>query len=420
VTSGRDGTSRPPIEARLREAGLPPLDRLAWLEIDTRALEHNVRTIRSRVGAGTQVWPVVKDDAYGHGLEVATRCFAAGGAAGVCVATLGEAQAIRAAGIDIPVLILYPVPDAVLDEAVRAGFILSVSADGGAAAVADAWAAARIGERGARLEVHVEVETGFTRMGVQPERLDATLEVLRGAGIGVGAVWSHLSTPQDAGVSAEQEARLAEALRLAGEEGIGDHLAASGGLLTGRGLEGMLVRPGLVAYGVVPDGDPGGQVEEGARAAWAAELQPAMRLVARPMRVEEVPAGTRVGYGGTWVAADTARIATLPVGYGDGYSRAFTGGEVLVRGRSAPVVGVISMDATTLDVTSIAGVDTHDEVVLLGAQGGRSIGVVALAQRRTTIPWEVLTGMARRLTRVYDAPTGVTGVRTLAGETLVR
>ena len=239
---------------------------------------------------------------------------------------------------------------------------------------------------------------------------------LRRPGIEVVALWSHLSTPDDERVSAGQEARLAEAVRVAGADGIGTHLAASGGLLTGRGIERTLVRPGLVAYGVAP----GGQLGDRAEARWLRdEVRPALRLVAHAIRLEEVPAGTTVGYGGTWVASRPSRIATLPVGYGDGYSRAFAGSEVLVRGRRAPVVGVVSMDSCTVDVTSIPGVGADDEFVLLGSQGDDAIPALALAQRRTTIPWEVLSGMARRLTRVYDAPAGPMGVRTLAGETLV-
>jgi alanine racemase len=143
-------------------------------------------------------------------------------------------------------------------------------------------------------------------------------------------------------------------------------------------------------------------------------------LLARAIRIEDVPAGTSVGYGGVWVAARPSRIATLPVGYGDGYPRALTGSDVLVRGHRAPVVGVVSMDSCTVDVTDIGGVGPDDEFVLLGPQGDDEIPALALAQRRTTIPWEVLAGMARRLTRVYDAAAGPMGVRTLAGETLVR
>jgi alanine racemase len=126
-----------------------------------------------------------------------------------------------------------------------------------------------------------------------------------------------------------------------------------------------------------------------------------------------------VGYGGTWGATRPSRIATLPVGYGDGYSRAFSGSDVLVRGRRARVVGVVSMDSCAVDVTDVPGVGLDDEFVLLGHQGRDVIPALALAQRRNTIPWEVLGGMARRLTRVYDAPAGPMGVRTLAGEFMV-
>ena len=407
---------RQPIEDRLRAAGLPPLDRPAWLEVDTAALELAVRTIRGRVGPTTQVWPVVKDDAYGHGIEVATRSFSTAGAAGVCVATLAEALALRAAGIDVPVLILYPVAPAALPDAMAGGFAITVASPQGAQDVARAWGVLGGAERPARLAVHVEVETGFTRMGITPSRLPAALDALRRPGLEVAAVWTHLATPEDDRVSDDQEARLGDAIRAAGVEGMGTHLAASGGLLTGRGLDRLLVRPGLVAYGVAP----GGRLGELPAGRWLDELRPALRLVARAMRIEDVPVGTSVGYGGEWVASRPSRIATLPVGYGDGYSRAYTGCHVLVRGQRAPVVGVVSMDSCTVDVTDIREVGSEDEFVLLGRQGADEIPALALAQRRTTIPWEVLVGMARRLTRVYDAPAGPMGVRTLAGETLVR
>lgn len=414
---------RPPVEARLHAAGLPPLDRPAWLEVDTDALADNLAAIRARVGRGTQLWPVVKDDAYGHGVEVASRSFASAGAAGVCVATLGEAEAIRAAGIGIPVLILYPIPDAALADAVRAGFSITVSTSHGAESVAVAWSASGVAASGARLVVHLEVDTGFTRMGVHPARLAEALAVLRRPGIDIVALWSHLATPEDALASDAQEGRLAVAAGVARRAGVAaTHIAASGGVLTCRGVSGMLVRPGLLAYGVLPGGPLGeGAGGEGASGrALRAAVRPALRLVARPMRIHEVPVGTRVGYGGTWVAPRPSRIATLPVGYGDGYARASTGADVLVRGRRVPVVGVISMDACTVDMTDVPEAGLDDEVVLMGDQGGDAIPVLELAQRRTTIPWEVLTGMARRLTRVYDAAAGPLGVRTLAGETLVR
>ena len=384
-----------------------------WLEIDVAALVGNVAAIRERVAPGTAVWPVVKADGYGHGLEVAARAFLAGGAEGVCVATLDEAVALRAAGIGGPLLILYPVPADAAEDAARQGFQLAVSTLEAATALAEHWVGSAAAARGARLRVHLEVETGLTRMGVAPSQVTTVMERLGVPGISVVAIWSHLATPADPLMSGEQEQYLADALRLAGL-GVADapvsHLAATGGLLTGRGLGQAMVRPGLVAYGVAPAPD----------ASDMPGVHPAMRLVARAMRIVTVPSGTPVGYGGTWVAARESRIATLPVGYGDGYARALSGASILVKGQRVPGVGVVAMDALMVDVTDVAGVDARDEFVLLGSQGEASITVLELARSRTTIPWEVLTSMARRTTRVYDAAVGLLGVRTLAGETLVR
>jgi len=250
-------------------------------------------------------------------------------------------------------------------------------------------------------------------MGVLPAATGAVMERLAAPGLTLAGIWSHLAIPEDAVMSSAQEGRLAEAVEAAGHtsrDAYASHLAATGGLLTRRGLGLGMVRPGLLAYGVTPTSDappfPG--------------LLPALRLKASAMRIETVATGTPVGYGGTWVAARESRIATLPVGYGDGYARSLSGAPVLVRGSRVPVVGVVAMDALTVDITDVPSVGPADEFVLLGTQGEEAISVLDLARWRTTIPWEVLTGMTRRSTRVYDAGVGLLGVRTLAGETLVR
>ncbi len=399
------------IGDRLRSAHLPPLTRSMWLEIDVAALRANLRVIRGLVAAGTAVWPVVKADGYGHGAEVAARAFVAGGADGVCVATLEEAIALRHAGIDVSVLILYPVPPGTSRAAAGEGFELAVSTVDGARLLAEEWRAAGGASDGLVLRVHVEVETGLTRMGIAPSGMTSVLESLRRAGITVAAIWSHLATAEDGDASGVQERRLAQVVETdTTDQPRRSHLAATGGLLTGRGLAGSLVRPGLIAYGVAPSLDlplPSG-------------FLPAMRLKATASRILEVPTGTTVGYGGTWLAARPSRIATLPVGYGDGYVRAMSGAPVLVRGVRASVVGAVSMDALTVDLTDIPAAGPADEFVLLGPQGHDAITALELAQVRTSIPWEVLTSMTRRPTRVYDAAVGLLGVRTLAGETLVQ
>ena len=135
------------------------------------------------------------------------------------------------------------------------------------------------------------------------------------------------------------------------------------------------------------------------------------------MRVETFPAGTRVGYGGRWTAQRESRIATLPVGYGDGFARAYSpGAQALVRGSRVPVVGTVAMDALMVDVTDVPGVNLDDEFVLLGRQGAETIDANELAPLRNTIPWEVVTAMSTRLTRVYHAGSVLKSLRTLDGE----
>jgi alanine racemase len=139
------------------------------------------------------------------------------------------------------------------------------------------------------------------------------------------------------------------------------------------------------------------------------------------LRVETVAAGTRVGYGGTWIAPRESVIATLPVGYGDGWARAYSpGAQALVRGARVPLVGTVAMDAVMVDVTDIPGVGVNDEFVLIGRQGREFIGVAELARLRNTIPWEVVTSMSFRLPRVYHAASVLMGLRTLAGEMMAR
>jgi alanine racemase len=198
-------------------------------------------------------------------------------------------------------------------------------------------------------------------------------------------------------------------------------VAATGGLFGGWAAQTELVRPGLCLYGELPEGFP---VSAVARPV-ADALRPAMALKARPLRVETLRTGDAVGYGGLWRAAGPARVATLPIGYGDGWVRAYGGdgsgraASALVRGYRVPLVGSVAMDTVGADVTGVPGpaVTTEDEFVLLGAQGGARITAAELARLRTTISWEVLAGMASRIARVYHAGPGLSGLRTLEGET---
>ena len=381
-----------------------------------------MRVIRRLAGPTARIAAVVKADGYGHGLEVAARSFLAGGASLLCVATLDEAIALRAAGIEAPVLVLYAIPPEAAPAAALSGVeLVAAEAESLAATLAAwrAWPGAAMSD--ASLRFHLEIETGLARAGFRPEAAGtAAASISATPGAELAGLWSHLASSHDADASARQleRFRAAEAaLRSSGVALPPRHLAATGALAAGTGPSLEMVRPGLALYGELPDGFP----VDPARADVVAELRPAMTLKARAIRLEWLDVGESVGYGGRWTAAHRSLVATLPIGYGDGWSRAYGGGaSVLVRGRRVPLVGSVAMDAVMADVSELFEVTLEDEFVLLGEQGGARITATELARARTTISWEVLASMAYRVARVYHAAAGLSGIRTLAGESLTR
>jgi alanine racemase len=415
------GVAGPPaaIEDRLRRAGLPPLPRLAWLEIDLLALEANAAAVRERVGPHVAIAPVIKADAYGHGVSAAVAAFGPH-AAMFCVATLDEAQVVRTLDAR-PILVLFAPPPEEMAEAAGELRIEAVASDPDALrALLAAWL-----ERGRRgtLRIHVEVETGLHRGGLHPDEVVEAVASIGGvARAEVAGLWTHLAraeAPVAVVEQAERFARAVAALRAAGSPVPPRHVVATGGLLgpdallpDGGGL-GELVRPGLCLYGERPDDVAVAPEAE----RFAAALRPAMTLKARAVRFERIAGGVPVGYGGRWTSDRPSRVATLPLGYADGWPRAsHPGAQALVRGRRVPLVGSVAMDAVIADVTDVPEADWSDEFVLLGSQGEDTITAGELARLRTTIPWEVLATMADRLPRVYHAGAVVRGLRTLRGE----
>jgi alanine racemase len=407
----------PSIESRLAEAGLAPLGRTAWVEIDTAALAANLAVLRRTAGPGVALLPVVKADAYGHGMVPVARTLAAAGADGLCVATLDEAIVLDEAGVGAPLLVLYPVPPSGVGEAARRGIGLA----GGTGTALDALLAAAVAAGLAdRLSIELEIETGLGRGGVAPEEAVDAARAILATGARIGGVWSHLQEAEVEDLTAAQITRFEDAVgRLAGA-GIDvprRHLAASAGILLGTVPRYDAVRPGLATYGLIPDELAAAGIGLEDLLPGARDLRPILSLRARPVRVTDLPAGHGVSYGPTWRAPVPSRIATLPLGYGDGWPRSLSNrAEVLVRGQRVPVVGNVAMDATMIDVSLVPGppVDIDEEVVLIGRQGAAEITAAEVARWRTTNSWEVVTAMSARLTRVYDAPAGLTGSRPLA------
>jgi len=363
---------------------------------------------------------VVKADAYGHGAVPVARALETAGADGLSVATMDEAVELRDAGVSLPLLVLYPIPTAWLAEAARRRIAVPLGAGRAAdETLAAAKAAAATGAP--PLEVHVEVETGLGRGGVLP---DDAARAIRAAsstpGVRLAGAWTHLAAADDERLTVEQHRRFAGAMEpLAdavawGVDGgsVRRHLAGSGGVLGDAVPRWDAVRTGLSIYGLVPDA----LVPPASTVGVAAALRPVMAAYARPVRVLDLPAGHGVSYGPTFVTTRPSRIATLPFGYADGWRRFLSDRAfALVRGIRVPLVGRVAMDAVMADVTDVPGrpVTDLDEFVLLGEQDGARITAFDLAAAGGTISYEVVTGMSRRVARVYHAAGSPVGIRTL-------
>jgi alanine racemase len=364
----------------------------AWIEIDHRALLENLAAVRRLAGAGKQVIAVVKANAYGHGDVAAAGTLLDGGVERLAVATVPEALRLRAAHITAPILVLWGVGQPEAGPAVDADLELTVFdtrslrlLEGAAEAV------------GRRASVHLKIDTGLGRQGSDPgAAIEIALGIVRSRDLRLIGTYSHLAAPgEDDAFSEVQLLRMAQVLdgmRSAGVDPGLIHVSASGGILAGIGDFADAVRPGLALYGLVPD--------------WAADretgLRPVLALAALPLRLFDLPAGAGVGYGLRFRPATATRIATLGIGYGDGWPRTHANnGWTLVRGQRAPVVGAVSMDGLTVDIGQIDGVTYDDVFVLIGEQGAARITADEVAAERRTINYEVTTALRERLPRIH-------------------
>lgn len=362
-------------------------------EVSTAALAHNFRCVRARLRPGVEILAVVKADAYGHGALGAARVFAAAGAAALGVATVEEGAELRAGGVEIPVVVLG---GHVLgqEEALLAHRLTPVIWDLERARALDG-AVARTGA-GGPVPVHLKVDTGMGRLGLRPEELPEfarALQALRH--LEVAGLCSHFANAEavDTAVADAQLARFREAMAALAAAGIRPrhcHIANSAAVLSRPDAHFTMVRPGLVLYGIAP----------APHLASVVRLQPAMRLRTTVLQLKQVPPGTPVSYGGTYVTRRQSRIGVLPIGYADGYWRSLSNrAAVLVRGRRAPVAGRVCMDHTMVDLTEVPGVQEGDDVWLWGPAEGPAIDAAEVAAWGGTIAYEVLTSVGKRVPR---------------------
>ncbi len=372
-----------------RGAPLAPALRRARVEVDLGALERNFERV-ARQAAPARLLAVVKADAYGHGAVEVARCLEPLGVAGFAVALVEEGMELRRAGIGAPILVLSPVPREAFAHLRRYGLVPAVSG------LDQLEALERFAlESRWRVGVHLKFDTGMTRLGIPGDAAAEALARVRASrALELAGVMSHLAeaeTPESPANREQGERFLRVAGLLEGEERgrVALHVANSAGALHQPARRHDLVRCGLALYGLDP-----------ARPRAAGELEPVARVVAGIVQLHEAAAGTRVGYGGRWVAERPSRIAIVPVGYADGYSwRLGNRAEALLGGRRVPVAGAVSMDLLALDVTGTTAA-VGDEVTLVGRDGGEEIRVGDLAAAAETVPYELLCLLGLRLPRV--------------------
>jgi alanine racemase len=360
-------------------------------EIDLAAFDANLASVLSMLPESSSLIAVVKADAYGHGAVEIARVCEITGVSMLAVALLEEAIDLRRNGIVLPILLFGAVDEHSVDQGSEHGVTFGVPSPESLRAI-DSWSRSM----GRDAAIHLKIDSGMNRMGLVEQDLAEAIEILSGnSHIHLQGIYSHYanSSDPDDGFDVEQEARFSRLLQLLRSHGITapiHHFANSAALVSGRVLEGDFVRSGLSLYGGEPLEDE------------RSRLRPVMTWRTRIERLKTIEPGEIVGYGRTWAAKDRSTIATLPVGYADGYSRLFSNnGEVLVRGRRVPVVGRVSMDLVTIDVTTVPDATVGDEVVLLGTQAEKSIRAEDLARRIGTIPYEIFTSVSSRVPRVY-------------------
>lgn len=372
-------------------------------DVDLDAIASNLVALQKRGGA--EVIAVVKADAYGHGVEAVAETLLEAGAAMLAVVTVEEALVIRRAGISGPVLVLFGASDRAEAEAAVAADCTLVVWDLDRARLIDDVAAAA----GRTARVHFKVDTGLTRLGAPVAEAPARLKALRELRhLEVEGLFTHLATADEPDVTNDraQLALFAEVLRAIPAPPRWVHAAASSGVAAfGRVPGCTAVRPGLSLYGL--------HAAPHLKAALA--LKPALEWRSRVHRVAAVPKGTGVSYGLEYRLPRDGRVATVPVGYGDGLPRVLAErGRMLLGGHALPFAGRVCMDLVMLDVTDLPATREGDEVVMIGAQDGARQTADDVATAAGTISYEIVVGIRRRVPRRYHRGGRLVAVRTLA------
>jgi len=378
--------------------------RQTWVEVDLQAVVQNYRALAALVTPDSKhtgpfpirrprVIPVVKTNAYGHGAVPVARALALAGATILAVGVAEEAIELRQAGISCDILVLGTAWTGLEEDAVRNRLILAVDAPESVCRLERA-----ANDLKSSIPVHVKVDTGMGRLGIRWDSVEPLLAAVRQARrVRFAGTFSHLSSADepDPAYTLDQVRKFEHSLSAVREAGFDPgeiHLANSAGILFHERMRHWSVRPGIALYGYPPTISRHSPVE----------LCPALTLKTRVATIRWLEPGEPLGYNRRFTASRATRVATLPVGYADGYGRRLEGrGKVIVRDSWAPVIGAVSMDMISVDLTDLPEVETGDEVILLGASARCRMGAEQWADLIDTVHYEVLCGIAARIPRRY-------------------
>jgi len=364
----------------------------SWVEVDLDNFISNLKEIKRLIGPQVNFMQPVKADAYGHGAIEISNVALKNGASMLGVANADEGVQLRVSGIEAPIVILGPSTESEIEEIIKYNLTPSVS---------DLTFAQKLQKElkkaGRTICVHIEVDTGMGRGGTMcGEALQLVCDILALPNIKLEGIFTHLASSEiDLPYNDQQWQLFSHLLSELEAHNIKipiRHMDNSGGILNYAQFHLDMVRPGIMTYGIYPS--PATEAK--------ARLAPVMSFKTTIVLIKEFPPGCGIGYNSTYVTKERTRIATIPVGYGDGYGIVLSNlGEALIHGKRAPVVGRISMDLCTIDITHIPDCAVGDEVVLLGKQGGEYISANEIAAKAKTISYEVLCALGKRAPRIF-------------------
>lgn len=369
----------------------------SWVEISLRRIAGNFDAIREVVGAGVEVMPVVKADAYRHGAVEVSRTLAAAGARWLAVSSVEEGAALRDAGVSTRVLVMA---DFLPNE--RQG-LLDYKLTPVIHSLDDIPAWDEIAARqGISAPYHLKIDSGMGRLGTRDSASNIARIVLAAPNVRLEGLMTHFASAADySGAQTEEQLSYFENIRL-GLAGLGIepeyiHLSSTIPVAYGRRKAWQkMVRPGHAIYGYISAASRGSAPER------VLQVEPALSWKTAVLAVKDIPEGALVGYGGMFRASRPTRIAVLAAGYADGIPHRLSNrGRVIVHGRLASIIGAVSMDLTTIDVTNCPGIKVGDPVILLGSENGVSIDAQQIARTAGTISYSVLCGIHARVKRIY-------------------